>query len=120
MNVLNLNNGIKIEILSKDNNYFNEEVFTKYSILKYEDDIFLLYKSKYITGDEIFSLNKIKSIYSEIVEEDIIINFNNEIKLGCSVLGYIENGLRFNINNVISIKQKIIEEKERLYLKERL
>lgn len=120
MNISKLQDGIKLDILSMDTNYLNEEVFTKYSLLKYKNDYFLLFKSKYITGDELLSLNKVEKIYAEIIEEGVIIHFPNEINLGHSLSGYVSNGYKFNINNLVSIEKKNIDEKEMIYIRERM
>lgn len=118
MNISVLNNGYKIDIVSRSNNYFGEEVYTKYSILKYEGMLFLLFKVRYMNGEEIFNLNIINDIYTEIIEEDIKINIPNEIIIGNSIAGTYDNGFFFNIENIISIKEEVMKEQEINYCKE--
>lgn len=119
MNISVLNNGYKIDIVSSSNNYFGEEVYTKYSILKYEGMLFLLFKGRYMNGEEIFNLNIINDIYTEIIEEDIKINIPNEIVIGNSISGTYTNGFRFNIENIISIKEDVMKEEEIAYCNKR-
>lgn len=119
MNVLSLKNGFKISFMSSSSNYFREEVYTKYSIMKFENKLFLIFKGRYINGEQLFSINKIKDIYSQIIEEDIKIKIPNEINIGYSLAGTYDNEFFFNFENIILIKEEIVKDEEINDCKER-
>lgn len=119
MDISKLKDGYKIDIVSSTSGFFGEEVYTKYSILRYENTLFMLFKGRHMNGSEMINLNIIKDICSETREEDIKINIPNEIVIGNSISGTYTNGFRFNIENIISIKEDVMKEEEIAYCNKR-
>lgn len=113
MNVLDISNGEKIVIVSIKHNYFNEEVYTKYSIIKNDNKLYIIYRGRHLNGKEIVSINTVNDIYSEKKEEGVIIKIPNEIILGNSLSGTYENNLNFNFENIIAISKETINEIEK-------
>lgn len=110
--VFNLHSNNIVTFVSRNINILGDDTFTKYSIFKYKDKAFLLYKSKHFNSDEIVSVNQIKDFASEYKEEDITISIPNDILIGKDLVGTYTNGFTFRFENIISIVEDVLEEEE--------
>lgn len=118
MNILTLNDSDKLELLSKDFNFFKEEVFNKYYLLKFDGNCYLKYKKVYINGELIQIINKIDKITSVKDIDSTKIKVENNIIVENDVEGYFENGYKFRIPNIVLIAKGYISEEDSLYFRE--
>lgn len=119
MELSNLENKYKINLLSESPNLFNNgEVYTKYSILKYNDCLYMLYKGIHHTGKILISSNKITELKSVIMLNDIEIEKVNCIEEGEILKGKYDNGFDFFIPTIINIRQEVMSSEEIEYCKE--
>lgn len=118
MNILTLNDGDKLELLSKDLNFFKEEVFNNYYLLKSNGNCYLKYKKVYINGELIQMINKIDKITSVKDIDSTKIEIENDIVLESNIEGYFENGYKFCIPNIVLIAKGYMSDEESLYFRE--
>lgn len=118
MNIFTLNDSYKLELVSKDLNFFKEEVFNKYYLLKIDGNCYLKYQKVYINGELIQTINKIDKITSVKDIDSTKIEVENNIILESDLEGYFENGYKFRIPNILLIAKGDISDEESLYFRE--
>lgn len=118
MDIFTLNDGEKLELVSKDLNFFKEEVFNKYYLLKFDCNCYLEYKKVYINGELIQIINKIDKITSVKDIDSTKIEVENNIVVESDVEGYFENGYKFRIPNIVLIVKGDMSDEESLYFRE--
>ena len=117
MKISSIKEGGKLNLISCSKGIFNDETYTKYSLLKYKSSLYLLYAGIHITRDSLMSINKIQEINSGIETDGITMSIPNNIEIGFFIKGKLDNNFNFFINNIISIEEGKIDEKEEEILK---
>lgn len=120
MDILNLNDRDKLELLSKDFNFFGEEVFNKYCLLKVNGKYYIDYKRVYINGEFIHIINKIDGLTSVNEVDNTRIEVKNYIVIGSNIEGFYENGYKFCIPNITLITKGFINDEENVHFRERV
>ena len=119
MELSNLENKYKINMLSESPNIFNNcEVYTKYSILKNDDWLYMLYKGIHHTGKILISINRITELRSVVRHNDIEIENINCIEEDAILKGTYDNGFEFLIPAIVKIRQEEMSEEEIKYCEE--
>lgn len=119
MKLSNLKNTYKINLLSESPNLFNNgEVYSKYSILKYDDCLYMLYKGLHHTGKQLISLNKITVLKSVVRISDIEIENINCIEEDSILKGSYDNGFEFSIPTIVKIRHEEMSDEEIKYCEE--
>lgn len=117
INICDLKNGEKVNIVISTEAFFEQQTYTKHSVCKINDEIYLLFEMTYLNGKNIKILNKIKRICAYHKESNMFVIQDDTIVIGKSLKGEYDNGLSFHFENVISIQVDVLRKEDFTFIR---